>query len=222
MSAAHAVRRQRSDAGERPFIVVRESTRACPPARPHCRAEAVPDRDPRELDTVAAKDLPAQAAAFGRAAPPFVITGGDPFQRPGLTALIAHGREAGGLVAVSPSGTGTGTDSAPRRPAVRGAAAGARQPLKAKAGERARFRVAAAGSGDGVAFRIVGTVFDAVYQEGAHLLKPGQPSGAPVLKPAAAQGGSVETRFPEGHRAFVDHDTRRGEAGAHGMVEVGE
>ncbi|MFI2412194.1 radical SAM protein [Streptomyces sp. NPDC018947] len=94
-AAAHAVRRQRHDAGERPFLVIRESTRACPLACLHCRAEAVPDRDPRELDTVAAKDLLAQVAAFGRPAPLFVITGGDPFQRPPTSPVIAYGREAG-------------------------------------------------------------------------------------------------------------------------------
>ncbi|MEV4233220.1 TIGR04053 family radical SAM/SPASM domain-containing protein [Streptomyces bobili] len=105
--AAHTIRRQRHDAGERPFIVIWESTRACPLACLHCRAEAVPDRDPRELDTAAAKDLLDQVAAFGQPAPLFVITGGDPFQRPDLNELVAHGREIGVRVAVSPSGTPT-------------------------------------------------------------------------------------------------------------------
>ncbi|MFJ7134765.1 TIGR04053 family radical SAM/SPASM domain-containing protein [Streptomyces fungicidicus] len=106
-AVAQPIRRQRHDAGERPFIVIWESTRACPLACLHCRAEAVPDRDPRELDTAAAKDLLHQVAAFGQPAPLFVITGGDPFQRPDLTELIAHGRETGVRVAVSPSGTPT-------------------------------------------------------------------------------------------------------------------
>ncbi|MFJ4500003.1 TIGR04053 family radical SAM/SPASM domain-containing protein [Streptomyces sp. NPDC088864] len=111
MSAtAHAVRRQRHDAGERPFIVIWESTRACPLACLHCRAEAVPDRDPRELDTAAAQDLLDQVAAFGQPAPLFVITGGDPFQRPDLTELIAYGHKVGVRVAVSPSGTPTLTE----------------------------------------------------------------------------------------------------------------
>ncbi|MET9061479.1 TIGR04053 family radical SAM/SPASM domain-containing protein [Streptomyces antibioticus] len=106
-TAAHAVRRQRHDSGERPFIVIWESTRACPLACLHCRAEAVPDRDPRELDTAAARDLLRQVAAFGHPAPLFVITGGDPFQRPDLTELVAYGQEIGVRVAVSPSGTPT-------------------------------------------------------------------------------------------------------------------
>ncbi|PWI20241.1 radical SAM/SPASM domain-containing protein [Streptomyces sp. Act143] len=103
----HAIRRQRHDVAERPFIVIWESTRACPLACLHCRAEAVPGRDPRELDTAAAQDLLRQVAAFGQPAPLFVITGGDPFQRPDLAELIAYGREIGVRVAVSPSGTPT-------------------------------------------------------------------------------------------------------------------
>ncbi|MFD5650547.1 TIGR04053 family radical SAM/SPASM domain-containing protein [Streptomyces sp. NPDC127039] len=109
-AAAHAIRRQRHNAADRPFIVIWESTRACPLACLHCRAEAVPDRDPRELDTAAAKDLLGQVAAFGQPAPLFVITGGDPFQRPDLTELIAYGRKIGVRVAVSPSGTPTLTE----------------------------------------------------------------------------------------------------------------
>ncbi|GGW47080.1 hypothetical protein GCM10010503_24850 [Streptomyces lucensis JCM 4490] len=97
------------------------------------------------------------------------------------------------------------------------------RPLKAKAGERARFWVVAAGPSDGVAFHVVGTVFDTVYKEGAYSLKPGHAGGSQVLDLAAAQGGFVETTFPEpGHYAFVDHDMRHAEAGAHGMVEVSE
>ncbi|KUO20059.1 multicopper oxidase domain-containing protein [Streptomyces dysideae] len=97
----------------------------------------------------------------------------------------------------------------------------AQRPLKARAGERARFWVVAAGPGDGVAFHVVGTVFDTVYKEGSSLLKPGDAGGSQVLDLAPAQGGFVETTFPEaGHYSFVDHDMRHAEAGAHGVVEV--
>jgi nitrite reductase (NO-forming) len=95
------------------------------------------------------------------------------------------------------------------------------QPLKARAGERARFWVVAAGPSDGIAFHVVGTVFDTVYKEGAYALKPGDEGGAQVLDLAPAQGGFVETTFPEaGHYPFVDHDMRHAEAGAHGTVQV--
>ncbi|WP_243088057.1 hypothetical protein [Streptomyces sp. 891-h] len=66
MSGVRAVRRQHQDTGEKPFIVIWESIRACPLTCLHCRAEAVPSRDPRELDTAAAKELLGQVAAFGR------------------------------------------------------------------------------------------------------------------------------------------------------------
>ncbi|MDX2530978.1 multicopper oxidase domain-containing protein [Streptomyces europaeiscabiei] len=97
----------------------------------------------------------------------------------------------------------------------------AQRPLKVKAGERARFWVIAAGPSDGIAFHLVGAVFDTVYKEGAYLLKPDQVGGSQALDLAMAQGGFVETMFPgAGHYAFVDHDMRHAEAGARGMVEV--
>ncbi|MFI1699932.1 multicopper oxidase domain-containing protein [Streptomyces bobili] len=99
----------------------------------------------------------------------------------------------------------------------------AQRPLKLKAGERARFWLVAAGPSDGIAFHIVGTVFDTVYKEGAYLLRQDQVGGAQVLDLAVAQGGFVETTFPEaGHYSFVDHDMRHAEAGAHGVVEVSD
>ncbi|MFE9924620.1 multicopper oxidase domain-containing protein [Streptomyces sp. NPDC005774] len=99
----------------------------------------------------------------------------------------------------------------------------AKRPLKVRAGERVRFWVVAAGPRNGIAFHIVGTVFDTVYKEGVHLLRPDDPGGAQVLDLAPAQGGFVETTFPEaGHYAFVDHDMRHAEAGALGTVEVVE
>ncbi|MER7762201.1 TIGR04053 family radical SAM/SPASM domain-containing protein [Streptomyces sp. NPDC097619] len=110
MSAARrpaVVRRPRHPVGERPFIVIWEATRACPLACLHCRAEAQTARHPEELDGAAARRVMDQVAAFGRPSPLFVITGGDPFQRPDLIELVAYGTRLGLRVAVSPSGTPT-------------------------------------------------------------------------------------------------------------------
>lgn len=97
----------------------------------------------------------------------------------------------------------------------------AQNPLKVKAGERVRFWMVTAGPSDGVNFHIVGTIFDTVYKEGKQLLSPGDPGGAQGLDLGPAQGGYVETVFPApGHYSFVDHDMRRAEAGARGIVEV--
>ncbi|MBX6355166.1 MAG: TIGR04053 family radical SAM/SPASM domain-containing protein, partial [Micromonosporaceae bacterium] len=97
---------------ERPFMVIWEATQACPLACRHCRASARPWRDPGELSTQEAVDLMTQVAEFGRPAPLFVITGGDPFARPDLTTLVRRGTELGLAVAVSPSGTPTLTREA--------------------------------------------------------------------------------------------------------------
>lgn len=97
----------------------------------------------------------------------------------------------------------------------------AKAPLTARAGERVRFWVVAAGPSDGIAFHVVGTVFDTSYKEGSYLLRPQDPGGSQVLDLAPAQGGFVEAVLPApGHYSFVDHDMRRAEAGAHGTVEV--
>jgi nitrite reductase (NO-forming) len=94
-------------------------------------------------------------------------------------------------------------------------------PLAARAGERVRIWVVAAGPSSGTAFHVVGAQFDTVYKEGAYLLRPDDPGGAQVLDLAPAQGGFVETVFPEpGRYPFTDHDMRQGESGAHGIFAV--
>ncbi|MEU6238480.1 multicopper oxidase domain-containing protein, partial [Kitasatospora sp. NPDC047058] len=97
----------------------------------------------------------------------------------------------------------------------------AKAPLTARAGQRVRFWVVAAGPAGGIAFHVVGAVFDTVYKEGAYLLTPSSPGGSQVLDLAPAQGGFVETAFAAaGHYTFLDHDMRHAEAGARGLVEV--
>lgn len=101
------VRRPRHNVDDRPFLVIWESTQACPLSCRHCRAEAQPLRNPNELTTSEATTLMEQVASFGNPAPLFIITGGDPFSRPDLNELIRAGAAAGLGMAVSPSGTPT-------------------------------------------------------------------------------------------------------------------
>jgi len=96
-------------------------------------------------------------------------------------------------------------------------------PLTARVGERVRWWVVVAGPGEGTAFHIVGAQFDTVFKEGAYLLRRGnaERGASQVLDLAAAQGGFVEQVFTEpGRYSLVDHDLRRGESGARGIVEV--
>jgi radical SAM protein len=91
------------DFAQAPFVVIWETTQACDLACLHCRASAVPRRDPRELDTGEAKRLVDTIRRFGR--PLFVLTGGDPLKRPDTVEIVRYGVEQGLRVALTPSGT---------------------------------------------------------------------------------------------------------------------
>ncbi len=99
------VRHLRHDPRQRPFIVIWEVTRACQLACVHCRADAIPLRDPLELTTDQGRGLLDEIASLGAPRPLIVLTGGDPFERPDLADLVAHGTAAGLSMALSPSVT---------------------------------------------------------------------------------------------------------------------
>jgi radical SAM protein len=94
-----------------PFLVIWEVTRACALACVHCRADAIPCRDPRELTSDEGFELIDQIAAFGDRPPLLVLTGGDPMRRPDLASLVRHAAEAGLTVALTPSGTAAATNA---------------------------------------------------------------------------------------------------------------
>ena len=93
------------DTAERPFIVIWEVTRACQLVCTHCRADAIRTRNPFELSTDQGRKLLDDLAAFGTPRPLVVLTGGDPFERPDLPELVAHGTSLGLSMALSPSVT---------------------------------------------------------------------------------------------------------------------
>lgn len=100
-------------------------------------------------------------------------------------------------------------------------------PIAVRVGERVRFWVLDAGPNRPSSFHIVGTQWDTVYLEGAYLLRDGGDAfgqttgGSQALGLQAAQGGFVETVFPEaGHYPMVSHIFSDAESGATGMVEV--
>lgn len=100
-----AVRSLRHGTDDRPFIVFWEVTRACGLACAHCRADAIPDRDPRELTASEARRLIDDLAAYAPPRPILVLTGGDPFERDDLTELVRYATQRGLHVSLSPSVT---------------------------------------------------------------------------------------------------------------------
>lgn len=86
-----------------PFIVFWETTKACDLVCKHCRACAVPERDPNELSTEEGFALLDEIREMG--CPLVVLTGGDPAKRPDLVSLVRHGSEIGLRMALTPSAT---------------------------------------------------------------------------------------------------------------------
>lgn len=107
---ARAARRQRDrmmatfDLGRSPFTIAWEITRACAYACAHCRANAQPKRDPRELDTAEGKRLIDRLARFGTR-PILVLTGGDPLMRRDAFELARHADRRGLRVSLTPTAT---------------------------------------------------------------------------------------------------------------------
>jgi radical SAM protein len=105
ITMTNPIRSLHTDVDDRPFIVIWEVTRACALACAHCRADALPCRDPRELSTEAGIALLDDLASYGPPRPMVVLTGGDPFEREDLVDLVAHGTAAGLHLSLSPSVT---------------------------------------------------------------------------------------------------------------------
>ncbi|MFT9846548.1 TIGR04053 family radical SAM/SPASM domain-containing protein [Aneurinibacillus sp. REN35] len=86
-----------------PFIVIWEVTRACELKCLHCRAEAQPLPDPRQLSTEEGFRLLDEIKSFGN--PVVVFTGGDPLMRTDIFELIRYGVSIGLRVSMTPSAT---------------------------------------------------------------------------------------------------------------------
>lgn len=87
-----------------PFTIAWELTRACAYKCAHCRADAQPKRDPRELDTSEGKHLIDRLAGFGTR-PILVLTGGDPLMRRDVFELVRHADDQGLRVSLTPTAT---------------------------------------------------------------------------------------------------------------------
>ena len=88
-----------------PMLVYWETTLSCPLACRHCRATAMPDRDPTELTTAEGLTMLDRIMGFGRPYPHVVFTGGDPLRRPDLETLIAAATERGIGASLAPAAT---------------------------------------------------------------------------------------------------------------------
>lgn len=86
-----------------PLLVFWETTKACPLACRHCRAQAIATAMAGELTTDEGEDLISQIAGFATPSPILVMTGGDVAMRPDALELIAFARAKKVRVALSPT-----------------------------------------------------------------------------------------------------------------------
>lgn len=91
------------DFDQTPFTVAWEVTRACALACVHCRADAMPRRDPRELSTEEGFRLIDMLVEIGR--PILIVTGGDPLMRRDVEEIVGYAVDQGLRVGLSPSAT---------------------------------------------------------------------------------------------------------------------
>lgn len=90
------------------MLVIWEVTQACDLACVHCRASAMPSRNPWELTTEDGFRLLDQVKRFGQNSdmtPLMVFTGGDPLKRPDLFEMMKYSVKLGLRTNVSPSAT---------------------------------------------------------------------------------------------------------------------
>jgi radical SAM protein len=93
------------DYTQTPLNIYWEMTQACGLACRHCRAEAMPEPDPRELTFEESVNFLRQIPAFGSPLPQLILTG-DPLLRQGLFPLIDEARRLGIGVSITPAATG--------------------------------------------------------------------------------------------------------------------
>ncbi len=86
-----------------PFVLAWEITRACALSCLHCRAEAHPRPDPRQLTNEEGMSLIGQIAEIGN--PILVVTGGDPLMRRDVFDLLAYAVQKGLRTSLTPSAT---------------------------------------------------------------------------------------------------------------------
>jgi len=93
------------DYSTKPIFVCWETTKSCLLSCRHCRATAIRNSLPGELDHETGLRLIDQLLEFGEPYPALLLTGGDPLMRPDVFDLLRHAKDKGIYTAVAASVT---------------------------------------------------------------------------------------------------------------------
>lgn len=93
------------DYNSKPILIFWETTKACDLACKHCRASALLESLPDEMDVDQSLSFIEQIKEFGPPYPILILTGGDIMKKKGLVEILARSKELGIPVSMSPSAT---------------------------------------------------------------------------------------------------------------------
>ncbi len=93
------------DYNSKPILIFWETTKACDLACKHCRASALTEGLPDEMNLEQSFNLLDQIKSFGPPYPVLILTGGDIMKKKGLEQILKRAKELGLPVSMSPSAT---------------------------------------------------------------------------------------------------------------------
>lgn len=94
------------DYNSKPILIFWETTKACDLACKHCRASALVDALPGEMNIEQSLQFVEQIKEFGPPYPILILTGGDILKKKGLADILRKAKEIGIPASMSPSATG--------------------------------------------------------------------------------------------------------------------
>jgi radical SAM protein len=93
------------DYNSKPILIFWETTKACDLACKHCRASALLDALPNEMNLEESLSFVEQIREFGSPYPVLILTGGDIMKKRGLEEILKRAKELGIPASMSPSAT---------------------------------------------------------------------------------------------------------------------
>lgn len=93
------------DYNSQPILIFWETTKACDLACKHCRASALLEPLPDEMNLEESLSFIGQIKGFGTPSPVLILTGGDVLKKRGLEVILEKANELGIPVSISPSAT---------------------------------------------------------------------------------------------------------------------
>lgn len=93
------------DYNSKPILIFWETTKACDLACKHCRASALTEGLPDEMNLEQSLEFVEQIRDFGRPYPVLILTGGDIMKKKGLQDILRKAKEIGIPASMSPSAT---------------------------------------------------------------------------------------------------------------------